>query len=435
VSAPSLPRTSGRRALAAPAWAGAACLLAACGAGDAALSPFSIVALETPFAGRVASLQLTPDGADSFLVTWTEKEESSSAVRFARWQQGSWSAPLEVVRGRLFGHPTELPCVTRLSGGELAAVWQEEVDPPNGAVGHHYGIRAGISADGGRSWSRPLDVHPASTVAGEHEFFSAWPNPDGTLGLVWIDPRDLRVEPSPSGGEQYLGAMALMSNSVAPDGTLGVESIVDPVICECCPTSVAVTPEAWLVAYRDKSVPKEQPLHALRYEMDVVRDISLARTSGAPGRSAAWVDGLPGSEDRWTFDGCPNNGPSLASAGERVVLAWWTGQGGDPRVQVRLSGDGGRSFGPALRLDTGSADGQVSAGVIDGRAIVLWLQDEAVHARLAGVDGALSTALRLGDAPLRHRLPRLVSLADGSLVAGWVGPGGEIQLRRIVLES
>lgn len=408
-------------------------LCAAC-VEDARLS-LEVTEVAPPLTGEIQNPQLSPDG-DGFILSWLRAygETGERAFEFTRWQGGQWDSVRLVTRkDSMFTHPTELPSITRLASGDLAAVWQEWAFRSTSGDPWQYEVRVQFSSDDGFSWGPALVPHPGSVLGGEHEFTSTWAADDGTLGLVWIDPRRQRVTPrgDAGGGFDYTGAMMLMSATIGRNGLSGPELVVDSVVCECCPTTVAVTPSGPIAAYRDKRVPDSVAFGDLRYELDVVRDIALARLVTSADGVSGWMSGEPITDDGWVFNGCPNNGPALDARGERVALAWWTGEGGDPRVQAKLSTDGGRTFGPAVRVSEDFAAGQVSVGLLNGGAVVAWLEADTVFARAVDEQGRLGAKVALGASPGRPRLPRMIAVPPDGIVMGWNASGGLVELRLI----
>ena len=409
--------------------AAAIVLLSACSTGHDTLH---VSPVEAPASGRTTVPQLTaaPDGG--LLLSWEAAAPSGEhALMMSAWHRGTWGQVHTIVRDdSMFVHPTDLPSVTQLSDGRLGAVWQRTVRRPANR-GLSYEFRVQFSADSGKAWSVPINPLGASPLGGEHEFHVAWPGANGALGLAWIDPRAQRVAAAATGGEaQYLGAMQLMSTTIDSGGRIAPIRVVDDVICECCPNAAAVTSRGPIIAYRDKRTPNSVPRDSLRYEMDVLRDLSLARLVPA-GDTLVWESGQRVTEDNWIFNGCPNNGPALAARGDTVVLAWWTGEGDRPRVQLRWSLDAGATFAAPITVSEGRADGQVSVALTARGATVAWLQGREVVARRAARSGDMSTIAKLGDAVGRHRLPTMIPQPDSSVIVGWTGPDGRIQLRRV----
>jgi hypothetical protein len=129
-----------------------------------------------------------------------------------------------------------------------------------------------------------------------------------------------------------------------------------------------------VAAYRDRSEGE-------------IRDISVARL--LQGR---WQAGGSVHADGWRIEGCPVNGPALASAGDQVALAWFTAVNEVGRVYLAFSRDGGASFGVPIRIDDGRPIGRVDVEMLpDGSAVVLWLEGRdggaTLQARRARPDG------------------------------------------------
>lgn len=407
--------------------------LAACGASSPILD---VATLAAPVGDSIAVPQLSPVGNGRMIASWLAPQPTGGyAFRFAEGGRDGWSAPQTVVTDdSVFMHPTDLPSVLQLSTDTLAAVWQRKVNKSTSGDAWQYEFRVQFSGNSGATWTAPVIPHPGSMRGGEHEFHSAWPAANGRLGLAWIDPRDQTVVP-PSGTAteaQFLGAMQLMTSEISPDGQVRGEQVIDDVICECCPTAVAVAGGAPLLAYRDKRVPPDIARDSLRYEMEVLRDFSLARrlpsTVDGPVR---WEAGQRVTDDNWLYSGCPNNGAALSAHGDTVVLAWWTGEGETPRVQLRWSDDGGRTFGDPRVVSEAHADGQVSVAISSDATYVAWLQDNSIVVRSIDRAGVASAVTTLGRVQGRHRLPTMIPDVRGGVMIGWLGVGSRWELRHV----
>jgi hypothetical protein len=73
------------------------------------------------------------------------------------------------------------------------------------------------------------------------------------------------------------------------------ETAVDLRVCECCSTTVAVTADGPITAFRDRS------------DKDV-RDIGVSRLE-----NNAWTAAQIVHNDGWTIPACPVNGPMLSA--------------------------------------------------------------------------------------------------------------------------
>jgi hypothetical protein len=117
-----------------------------------------------------------------------------------------------------------------------------------------------------------------------------------------------------------------------------------------------------------------------------IRDIAVARREGT-----GWTAPTIVHPDGWVMAACPINGPAIASLGDGVAVAWYTGAGDVPSVQLSLSADGGRSFAEPLLLAKDAAVlGHVDLALDPDAAWVAWLVEngEVQSLRLARIDRA-----------------------------------------------
>jgi hypothetical protein len=140
------------------------------------------------------------------------------------------------------------------------------------------------------------------------------------------------------------------------------------------------------------------------------------------------------------------NGPAVAARGELVAVAWFTAANDQPKVNLALSQDGGRTFEAPVRIDDGNPAGRVDVFFTDAQsARVTWLErvgEGAAEVRARGVlveDGALSEPIvvtRSSDARASG-FPRAVA-AGGSVVLAWTDvddSGSRIKLARLRTQS
>jgi hypothetical protein len=301
------------------------------------------------------NLYATADGRVFF--SWIEKlGDNLHALKFAVLKQGQWSVPRTVAEGKnWFVNWADFPSLIELKDGSLLAHWLVKSDARTFA----YNVNLSRSNDGGKTWSKPLVPHKDGTLT-EHGFVSLLPLDKGRAGLVWLDGRNFTVK---EGGQGHSGhgaltdEMTLRYAAIDAEAKLFDEAQIDGRVCDCCQTSAAVTGEGLIVAYRDRT-DKE------------VRDISILRRV-----KGKWMPPQVLHEDGWQINGCPVNGPSVASAGKNVVVAWFTAAQDLPQVKVAFSNDAGATFRQAVRVDDGKPLGRVEAVMLpDHSALVVWLE-------------------------------------------------------------
>lgn len=262
-----------------------------------------------------------------------------------------WSTPRTIASGaNWFVNWADFPALTVGPAGHATAVWFVNNPPDATAAAHDHhgpGYRAFLSrtTDAGKSWSAPAALTPASDSV---EFVSLATLADGRVLAAWLDGRGRKA----GGRTQRLCARIV--------GDEGPDTLIDGSVCDCCQTALTAFPDgSALLAYRGRTSAE-------------VRDIRLARFRGA-----AWEEPRPLAGDDWRIDGCPVNGPQLASDGGRVAVAWFTGADNDPRVLASFSPDAGARFLMPLRLDTRKPAGRVATLLLhDGAMLVTWVDSD-----------------------------------------------------------
>lgn len=349
------------------------------------------------------------------ILSWVERAgEKGHALRFATRDAAGWSEPRTAAQGEnWFVNWADFPSVIALADGSLAAHWLAKSGPGTYA----YDVNISLSKDNGKSWSRPVVPHTDGTKT-EHGFVSLIPLQDGRLGAVWVDGRATKDVKE---GEEEKGplpvSMQLRYAAVSADGKLSDEAVLDDRICECCQTSAALTSEGPVAAFRDRS---EQE----------VRDINFVRR-----QQGGWSEPRPVHADNWRINACPVNGPSVAADGRRVALAWYTGEGDSPRVQVAFSGDAGATFGAPTRVDDGEALGRVDVVLLaDGSALVCWMsggaEGGANKVRRVAPDGTLGPVaiIAQSDVSRSSGFPRMARQGD-TVHFAWTQFGKPSQVR------
>lgn len=348
-----------------------------------------------PDGSQLPGLAAHPGGGA--VMSWVEPDGEGHRLRFATYRDGVWSEPGTVSRGDdWFVNWADFPSVRVIDERFWVAHWLVR----HGWNAHAYDIAVSISRDAGRTWSEPLRPHADGTPT-EHGFVSIYPI-DDAAGLVWLDGRKTLENTS---GDRVIGMM-LRGARLSRDGEVD-ESLIDPLVCDCCQTDVAVSSEAPLLVYRDRS-------------QEEVRDIRLARRE-----EAGWEPGPLIAEDGWQVFGCPVNGPAIDAHGSQVGVAWYSQGSGSPRVQFARSADGGRSFGDAVLIDADGPIGRVDVAIDQtGCAVVSWIGREDSGAaelryRSIGMDGAVSATQVLTRiaATRPSGFPRMANLNGGVLIA------------------
>jgi hypothetical protein len=353
------------------------------------------IELAIPTDSSEPHLTMSPQGA---IVSWVEGQEGTATAKFAERTSNGWSEPRPIASGDdWFRSYADMPSVLRLSNGTLVANWLPATDPFIEA----YDLYLAYSTDDGLNWSEPFSPHHDGTTT-QHGFASIFERPEGGIGLVWLDGRqqELDVE-SPDGG-----AMSLRYATFDETWVQTTDQLVDDRVCECCPTTVGLTDEGVITAFRDRNA-------------EEIRDIHVSRLV-----DGEWTRSAPVHDDRWTILACPVNGPVLSARGTRVAVAWFTATD-NAAAYVAFSDDAGRTFGGPIRLDEAGTLGRVDVVLLqDGSAAATWLEftDGRSELRVRRVEpsGARSSAVTLaGAGPGRPTGNPGMVLDEDRLIFAW----------------
>lgn len=351
-------------------------------------------------------------------MSWLEPVDSGHALRIASYDGLRWSEATTIRSGRdFFVNWADFPSIEVVGESRLAAHWLQRT----GKGTYAYGVRVSQSRDGGRTWSAPVTPH-SDTSNTEHGFVALWRDGDA-LGAAWLDGRKYDKE-----GHNPSNEMMLMATSIDAAGRRSSpEVIVDPRVCDCCQTAVAMTSRGPILAYRDRS-PGE------------IRDIYVTRRLESAGRGGLrarrWTQPKSVHDDHWRINACPVNGPAVDARNDRVAVAWFTAANDSPRVKAAFSTNSGETFAPPVRVDDGAPGGRVDVAMLnDGSALVSWIErvggdTAAVRVRRVQPRRAAGASLTIArsSAARASGFPRMAVSGDDVFFA-WTVPGSPSQVR------
>lgn len=363
--------------------------------------------LSSPAGQGSGQPNLTASSDGRVYLSWIERHaDGKVSLRFSTLEKGAWTTPAVIAEGaNWFVNWADFPSMVALPDGTLAAHWLAKSD-----VGtFDYDVMIARSFDGGKSWSKPVIPH-RDGVKAEHGFVSLFAAKDGNLAAVWLDGREMKSTAEGNDHGHGHGNMTLRYVKIKRDGTLAEDALLDARVCECCQTSAALTSDGPLVVYRDRSETEKE-----------IRDISIVGL-----KNGAWSEPRTLFADNWVLNGCPVNGPSIAAAGRRVAVAWYTGAENSPRVKLAFSKDGGGTFSAPIVVDDGNPVGRVETMMLDdGAALVCWLEKTseggAVRLRRILLDGTRGQAITIAASGIARAngFPRMAR-AGNQLVFAWV---------------
>lgn len=307
--------------------------------------------------GAQPDLVVAPDGR--LLLSWVRKLGGRNALQYVAYAgAGRWeSAPKTIAIGTtLVANWADTPHIAMTDDGALWAHWQQA-----SGAGHAGDIWLTTSRDDGMHWAPPVKVNDDDTAT-EHGFVALWPLRQDTLGIAWLDGRNMSTAAEHDDGKhdaKHAGAMTLRSAGFDAYLRRSGEGELDAMTCECCQTDIAMTGRGALLVYRDRS------------EGDI-RDIRAARHDGS-----RWNTPKPVHNDGWKMAGCPVNGPAVDARGDAAVVAWYTAADDVPTLKIAHSADAGDTFAAPVALDTGVAVQGRADVALDADAVwVAWLRED-----------------------------------------------------------
>jgi hypothetical protein len=273
------------------------------------------------------------------------------------------------------------------------------------------------SNDAGATFSRS-SVVPDTNAAGNRGWHAVAAARDGSTFGLWLDHRRLAAarQPETSAGHQHGGMDPQLSQLYFSmlDGRSNPMALTGGV-CYCCKTAIVMGREgeihlAWRHVYPGN-----------------LRDMAFT-SSRDGGRSFATPVRV--SEDQWSVEGCPEDGPALAVDGNNRVHIVWTTVVTENSAPVKAlfhaMTEDGRSFTRRNRLPTvGQANHPQIAVSSDGSLSVAWDESGDGSRRIVFARGQIA-----GDRVSFQRQPSselgtypvLAPVANG-LVTAWVsGP-------------
>jgi len=364
--------------------------------------------LESPTApgSAMPNLAVGPDGR--VYLSWLEPApDSATALRFASYDGAKWGITRTIRAGKdYFVNWADFPSLAVHKNGRIAAHWLQR----HGSASYMYDVRIAVSADGGRTWAPPMAPH-VDRSSTEKGFVAMWPEGEG-FGAVWLDGR--KADKTRPDAKQEMMLLATNRSGVEQP----TETIVDERVCDCCQTTVALTSDGPIAAYRDRTA-------------NEIRDIYVSRRV-----NGKWTPGKAVHNDGWEINACPVNGPYLSANAKNVALAWYTAAKDQPRVKVAFSSDAGATFGAPITVDLGQPSGRVATTLLaDGSALVSWIErtggDTAgVLVRRVTSDGKLGAPVTVAasSASRASGFPRMV-LAGDQLYFAWTQPGRPSSVR------
>jgi BNR repeat-like domain len=340
------------------------------------------------------SLTITGQG---LLLSWCETTGDETALKMSVFQNNRWSEPNTIAKGNdWFVNWADFPAIVA-NGDHLFAHFLQKSESGT----YTYDVMYTLSGDMGKTWSEPRKLHQ-DTVSAEHGFVSAVPFKDGFM-VSWLDGRYTINK----------GAMTVRAAYLDLNGQIQNSWELDHRTCDCCQTSMTMAGGKPVVYYRDRSE-------------EEIRDIYFAVFD-----DTVWAKPTLLNDDNWEIKGCPVNGPRASSIGDKLAVVWFSGAGGEHKVKMKISSNGGMDFNETIRVDGPNALGRVDVQMDDENIYVSYLNKSdkgaALMLKTYNQKGEfLKSKIMAYTSPERASgFPRMV-LWDSQIVVTWTDVEGKM---------
>ena len=327
------------------------------------------------------------------ILSWMEPIDGDIHLRHSVYHGPQWSEPRTIARGaNWFVNWADFPAIIA-NGDKLFAHFLEI----SGKNTYDYDVMYTVSQDRGLNWSKPEKLN-SGEVQGEHGFVSGIPYKDG-FAVSWLDGRYTKGD-NPR--------MSLRGAIIDGTGVVANEYELDSMTCDCCQTIMVMGEEQPIVYYRDRTI-------------DEVRDIYWVSFS-----ESGVTPPVVLHNDNWEMNACPVNGPAVASDGDVIAVAWYTGMGGKFDVKMKISRDGGLSYGDPILVDGPESFGRVDVQLHNNKILLTYLtsKDNSGSIVLASYDydGTLLSKLPIATVSPDRRtgFPR-TAIWQNELILTWTG--------------
>ena len=281
--------------------------------------------------------------------------------------------------GRSFGAPAKVADISKLMlgrhRGPRVAIAGSAGTIVVSAIGSEAGdLMAWRSADGGRTWSRPVVVNdqPKAAREGLHAMAA---DAEGYLAAAWLDDR---IGPK---GKRLWGTFSDDAGATWSKNVMLYE-VADGTICECChPSLVAVGHGEFVVMWRN-AVEGSRDMYTMRLRDG--RAISRAEKQGV---------------GTWKVDGCPMDGGGVVVRNGQVASAW-------RREKDVYLADAGK---PEIKLGAGQ---DVALGANNQGLYAVWSSAASLMMHVPNA----TQATKLSET---GAFPAIVAVPDGAMLVAW----------------
>ena len=374
-----------------------------------------VVVKEIPFLHENSNAQPSlVSGEGSLSLSWISSNEGKkSTLNFSQFKEGKWINTQTMATGSdWFVNWADFPAHA-INENLILSSYLKKSDSGT----YTYDVILSLQKLSGEKVKEDFLLH-TDGVKAEHGFVSIIPNHNQGFFITWLDGRNT-VDKDLDG---YHKPMTIRFAEITNKGDIIDESELDSATCDCCQTSIAVTNKGPVVVYRDRS-DKE------------VRDIYIARKI-----NGIWGVPTPIHNDGWEINGCPVNGPKVASNSNNLAISWFTVSNEKPTVNLSFSKSNGASFGTPIKINDVDAIGRVDVAFLNPQEVLVsYIEGDDVGTYLrikkVSIDGKISAPITISkiDGGRSTGVPQLEILDNEAFIVWTVFEGEKNQLKTVKL--
>lgn len=253
-------------------------------------------------ANNASCVFLTSDEAGNPAVSWTEIDSGGGKhFYFSLWnvKEKKFADKINIPMPQNTSiHEEGMPKIAFKGNGAIIATFETSLPVPGTKWGKG-DIEYSLSADKGKTWTKPTSVQASYPFEGSIGFSNTLRLDNGEIGIVWLG-----SNPRPVAGRPVMFA------KTTSKGGFDKGVLVDSVACECCRIALSADGNGDIkLAFRNL-LPGS------------VRDISIARSDDY---GQTFTRPVSFSDDQWVIDGCPHAGPAVVSNNQKAFAAWYAG--------------------------------------------------------------------------------------------------------------
>tara|TARA_B100000886_G_scaffold321343_1_gene263464 strand:+ start:38 stop:1237 length:1200 start_codon:yes stop_codon:yes gene_type:complete len=352
----------------------------------------------------------------SLSLSWISSgDHEKASLNFSQFKDGKWINPHSIATGSdWFINWADFP-THAINGNLILSSYLKKSTSGQ----YNYDIILNLQKLNGEKIKENFILHNDGTKS-EHGFVSIASNSNKGFYVSWLDGRNT-IE---KGIESQHKPMTIRFAEVTKDGDVINETELDSATCDCCQTSITATNRGPIVVYRDRS--KKE-----------VRDIYITRKI-----NGIWEAPAPVHNDGWIINGCPVNGPKVASNLNNLAVSWFTVSNGRPIVNLSFSKSNGKYFDTPLKINDLDAIGRVDIVFLNEKEVLVSYiegDDNGTFLRIkkVSIDGKVSAPITISeiDGGRNTGVPQLEKFNDEIFIVWTVIENERNQLKSAKLNS